>query len=939
MSFLVLASMNTFAASKSSAANYYFSTDMVTATSGVIRDNCSGCHSADNGNFTCDPTLGCTACVGTGHQPDFLDWFTASCFSTAISSQLALGKMPPGVNTPNGPTMLASDIQKIQDWISNGAVQYPITGPAPPILSVSAPTIPETIVKTTSSPFTFLINNSGGQSATGCSVSISNPIEYSWTSSCSTILTSQSCPVVVTFSPTAAGARPATLTVLCSGPNTNGSKITPQTINGIGGTPPKITVNANPFSFDTNGSTTMIGTSSPNIAKIVFTITGLPASLSGFSCNPTITGPFSIISNPNICSFQGQVATASCTFSVKATPTVVGVNTGSINLDCPNISASLNNTILKITGSGCQLFGQYPDPSNPGNCICPPKYTANQSACRPNNPTYAGSNLKTDFFQTTDPARVAESNGYPICGPNRIAIGANNTPLDISSSMTPNSTVSVDPFPGDPGYLPGPSHATYLYATKDSNSLPVYLYPQGSRCACTKRSFGGFNSTDPMPAATNSIGTISPFASPIPPDHYTAISSVTSMSQHGSNPMQYSPVAIDRDPSGSVDGRQGIEFLNDNATCGCPNINETMVLTNPNYPNTPQGSYCISLFADPATGIIADKNVVLVTYNPSLHNKTGSSQVYSVEPKDPDDTSPETNIISKIALPTSIGSVKTQTYTRRIWTCAAGFIINRSTTPFTCLEPNTTMATHSCSDGTSAGLPSAVSTEIAGPDPYTQFKNAVNKKLNCCLNDHTKGLNNYKFDCIDNSAENNTPYTSFDTLWSGSDFAGDGGQPFGIILSNASGKPISGYYTVKGVRCDQYSEFFGDGRYSKLPGYAQPSSQKEKEACPILVRAAITATCSKTNPPLPAIQTYYEDTSIGAGLIGRHRCTSAEKITMHIQIKQVTPISGVKPMKTYDTVASPSEAANINVKKIIGAKNAAECSDGSTRVGSQCIYQ
>ena len=611
------------------------------------------------------------------------------------------------------------------------------------------------------------------------------------------------------------------------------------------------------------------------------------------------------------------------------------------------------------TGGGgitCTHYGEYLD-SSTNTCKCPPNYellsgyVGGGSICTPKNPTYSGSTSKTDFFQSPGDASY---NGYPSCGPNRIAIASNNVPYDISSSYYPNSSVTSPSLPG--AQNPGLNYSYAQKANAGPTPFPVYLYPHGSRCACTYQTFGGTSLTPLV-----SIGHASTVVPAIPADHYIAIMSVTSASQHTNNPIAYSPVAIDLDPTGSTEGRQGSEILAGTAQCGCPNLNEVLTPTSTANLNIPQGAYCRSIFADPATGIISDKNVVLVIFNPTIHDVSGSSQVQnrSSEPQD------SGKIISKIALPASTGSIQTQTYSRRIWTCASGYVIDPTTSPATCTQPNAVLTEHQCSNGAAGGLPSAVSSSIGGPDPLNQFNNAVNKKLSCCMHDHTKGYQNFKFDCIDNSALG--IYHDFDELWTKGDSANDGGQLNAVVLSNASGKLITGFYTLDGKRCDQYSEF-GDqlyvvsvnpkatatpapaiGTWQVTPpappsperamntvgvtsGLGIPSTAAQRLACPLVVRAAITAHCSTINPPLPAVQTYYKNGT-------QNRCTAADKITVYLQIKQVTEIVGKQTMKTFDAFMSPASAIQFDVGKIIAGNNAGQCPDGATRVGSQCVYQ
>jgi len=644
------------------------------------------------------------------------------------------------------------------------------------------------------------------------------------------------------------------------------------------------------------------------------------------------------------------------------TGTGVGTSTGT--------ASGTGTTTGTGTGAGttCTHYGEYFDSAS-NSCRCPPNYillagyVGGGSVCTPKNPNYVGSTTKSDFFQSAgDPSY----NGFPSCGPNRIAITANNVPYDISSSYYPNSSVTS---PAVPGSLNASSGLNYQFAQPvgSSPALPQYLYSTGSRCACTYQTFGG--TANPL-VPLSSTGKASTIVPSIPADYFSIIKSVTATTQHSSTPMAYSPVAIDLDPTGSTDGRQGSEILAGKSQCGCPNLNEVMVPTYPSSTATPQGAYCRSIFADPLTGVVSDPNVVLVAFNPAIHDISGSSQIQnrSSEPQIPSSSGA---IIAKIALPNSVGTAQTQTYNRKIWTCASGYSIDTVSVPghAICAEPNAsggTMNQHQCSDGSGGGLASAVSSSISGGGTSLalQFNNAVNKKLSCCMHERTKGAQNFKFDCVDNSALNT--YHDFDDLWTRGDPGSDGGQLNAIVLGNASGKMITGFYTLEGKRCDQYSEFGGkiysarvDPKATSTPppplgtwsvdapsppngkalnsvetttGLGIPTTASERLACPIVVRSAITAHCSTTNPPLPAVQTYFKNGS-------QNRCTVADKITVYLQVKQVTEIVGQKPMKTFDTFMSPNAAVQFDVGKLVGANNGGQCPDGTTRVGNQCVYQ
>jgi len=261
---------------------------------------------------------------------------------------------------------------------------------------------------------------------------------------------------------------------------------------------------------------------------------------------------------------------------------------------------------------------------------------------------------------------------------------------------------------------------------------------------------------------------------------------------------------------------------------------------------------------------------------------------------------------------------------------------------------------HACDDGSVSGLASAISSHITGSSPSVRFQNTVNKKLACCLNSFSAGDAYAKFDCIQNSQIH---YTNFDDLWSSSDTVAQGGQSNAIVLSNSIGKSMSGFYTLKGTRCNEFSEFAGTIRpvrvdwtgdtivnlpgasYTgpsslKLPGTRIPESAAERRRCPTLVRAALVVQCPR-NPVSPtATERMYEDTSSIPSVV---RCATASSIQVHIRMEQITEITGMPRMKLIDTIVDQRNTGTISIEKILADKYGNQCQPGSHRSGDACV--
>ena len=674
-----------------------------------------------------------------------------------------------------------------------------------------------------------------------------------------------------------------------------------------------------------------------------------------------ISGAFIFPPNPGTCTFEGQISTNACS--------------------CPSNTPPQSPAIMSYNLAGSNHV------------------TGAPPMCRPNNPYYSGSTTMTDYYQET--TNNPRTSGYPVCGKGRIAVNASGSVLDISTSSVPYShsvTNMTNPAAGATTYA-------YHYSWGHSN-YPNYLYAPGFRCACafTPINTGMTNpslSTSALSSAassgpdmsnavvSNSFST-APASAPLPATpvgpnrvpwlvpqypHGTPISQVPSdLFGVISAPVpatKYSAVPIALD--GQSDGRMGSVYGSsgvggpgnaNNSQCGCPNINEQEVP----FDSTNTGVYCISMIGSGSgASFVQDKNAILVTYNPAIHSK----QVINLASELINPTTQK--IVTTIALPITLGGIQTKPYTRRIWTCAPGFTLSAGP-PASCIADSA--AKNACDDGTVSKVASAVSGNSIGTTLAEKFNNNINKKMACCMNAFTPGESNLKYDCIDNSTITSSitptraPYQSFDELWTSSDPIAAGGQLNAIVLANAKGQPITGFYKLNGERCSQYSEFGGDltpyvngiaGTPLPLPAgdglvaYSfllaknlggVPADAASAAACPILVRAAIIAICpdNPTSVSATSVQTtFYNESTFtkpaASASLPTIRCTAAAKIQIEVQVMQLTHIAGKVPLKTIDSVLDPKRATNISVSTLITRKNGGACPDGSVLMGKQCVHQ
>jgi len=513
-----------------------------------------------------------------------------------------------------------------------------------------------------------------------------------------------------------------------------------------------------------------------------------------------------------------------------------------------------------------------------------------------------------------------DANGYPICGSGRVPMTYDLTASTFSSQTTPK-TKNVATINGK----------TYSYASPapTASPYPIYYYQNLPHCGCT-------TVADPSEFP---VGTA-------PSNQFvSADDSASGIKQRGANGLPvanaYGMVSIALD--GVDDGRQNTTP----SKCGCPNVNEKPVIVGGKTVCQPKVD-------------VTDPNMRFATFDPDHDDVSG------VVLNDGDEVKVGGKIVSQILLPSSLtsnpSSPASTKYTRGIWKCADGYT----------LKPNGKCffdkAQHTCSSA------SAVSGAVAGG-----FDSVVNKKLACCLNGIAgmgqTGSTSTRFDCIENA---NQTYADFNALWASSDPADTGGQMNAFILTNTAKKPVTGFYTLNGVRCGEYSEFTNDSiqpgkvnpavitarmdqiaggpdgfqpdgsaiskpsgtgfstMVSKLGGHAKaPSTAAERRRCPILVRAALVAGCPE-NPQVPnaGVKTV-EDKSSSPAL---RRCAIASSLQVKVRVEQVWQIAGQPKMVPVDTLIDAKSASQVSVSRIIQNKYGNQCPDGTKRQGDACVY-
>jgi hypothetical protein len=241
----------------------------------------------------------------------------------------------------------------------------------------------------------------------------------------------------------------------------------------------------------------------------------------------------------------------------------------------------------------------------------------------------------------------------------------------------------------------------------------------------------------------------------------------------------------------------------------------------------------------------------------------------------------------------------------------------------------------------------------------------LNKKLACCMNYVPQTVNNsagiplptpsYKFDCVETqdppaavtgSQGISLEMARFNWRWTSHDATEDGKKINGVMLVNAAGKPITGFFSLKGEYCEKFNPFMnkfeirptlvpaalpagqqanatlatetnlaapypmpqGDNPI-EIAAYAKgrsfPTTIDEKRACPILVRAAMRVKC-----PLGGSLRYVDFTGVT-------HCPFASSIRFDIAVEQIYQIAGQKARKPYLTEIGQGSVNTISIPEII----------------------
>ncbi len=855
-------------------------------------------------------------------------------------------------------------------------------------------------VGTASTAQSVTIHNLGEQEAQSCKVNLTNADDFLIKNpeACFTVPGKGSCTMDLVAYPKTDGAKQTTLLAQCT--------------NALGqSTPDGIMVNfttatPTPTPFTTPAPMSLLSFTTPSTADfgtVVVGETGGPLSLTVINsgtldatlCKLALTGPdagqfqldTTCASVPasgcqamcqkncpvgDLCDYDVKLSCCvdysnpsapmecplckpgSCTFSISGRPTVAGAMKSQVSLSCGSggfATSAANGVTMNATQPAgtptptptpsCAMEGAVQMPS--GDCVCPSGYEVGTGAsgaqvCRPVVPS-------SEFAKAGD----SFSDGFPVCGTGRMPLTSNFFLSDISTQSRPLSSYKVTKLGN-----------TYPFAKDNSADpavvLPQYLYSAASlkRCVCSASDVAYDASTSSTSTGKMISGT-GRFVS----DLYEVIAAASTSNP---NPDTYATVPIAHD--GSSNGYLGSLYYpghggsgSAKVSCGCPNLNEKVTAV---ASVAGSGYSCSPALdtSDPDT----QKYMVLANFDPAVHDPSAAATQLL-------DRASVTAKITRVQVPTSSGGYRT--YNRRIWTCAPPTYLD--VTSRTCKIKE---SVHVCDNGDSSGVPSPVSQNLSGATAKDQFNNAANPKLACCLNsfDRKNPGNPLKYDCIQNADQSPV---DFESLWMSTDPSEAGGQGNAIVLTDGSGRPVTGFFTLTGARCGEYSEFAGPIREATVnpaqiasqqnlsgnkfdqnfiqfsgnvigppprasswfsskktvPDLAAKPAQASRE-CPILARAALVVTCGSDNVPGQLPQQFTDSK-------GHVHCLAAKSIRVHLRIQQVYKITGTPPIKTFDSIMDLDEAkrTGINMEGMIRARAGAFCPAGSSYLDGNCLFK
>jgi Bacterial Ig-like domain (group 3)/Abnormal spindle-like microcephaly-assoc'd, ASPM-SPD-2-Hydin len=216
------------------------------------------------------------------------------------------------------------------------------TSPATAIISVTAFAFSSTPVGTSTAPQNVILMNTGSATLSGIAISItdSNPTDFPFTTTCAaTLAAGSNCAIAVTFRPSAAGTRSATLNVRTA--LSSKAQTTTMSGPGVALAAPVVTLGASSLVF----ASTTIGTSTAAKTVTVTNSGTAPLTITRITIGGTTPVDYAQTNN---CTTSLAVK-ASCTVSVVFKPTAKGNRSATLNI-AGNATGSPRQ--VSLTGTG-----------------------------------------------------------------------------------------------------------------------------------------------------------------------------------------------------------------------------------------------------------------------------------------------------------------------------------------------------------------------------------------------------------------------------------------------------------------------------------------------------------------------------------------------------------------------------------------------------------
>ncbi len=220
------------------------------------------------------------------------------------------------------------------------------TSPAAVGLSPLALSFAPTIVNQTTASQSITVSNTGGTVATLSSPTLSgNASDFTiFADTCgATLAPGTGCTLSITFTPTASGARAATLSITDNA-GTSSAATQTASLSGIGEAPATDTLSAAALSF----APQQIGTTSAAQTLTLTNSGGVPLTLIAASVSP---GDFSVV---NACG-NSLAAHATCAFNITFSPTAVGPLSAALTITDQFHSQTVALAGVGIAGPGVSL--------------------------------------------------------------------------------------------------------------------------------------------------------------------------------------------------------------------------------------------------------------------------------------------------------------------------------------------------------------------------------------------------------------------------------------------------------------------------------------------------------------------------------------------------------------------------------------------------------